>query len=129
MTVIDQKTRILEKIALRMLPFDCYTEDIKPENENDLMEKHIALMKKQESISKSKNKITKYEEISIFLKIFAYIIYKIQKNNVDAFSIEDILIYLEEEEEQLVKKVISQNRTNGTNEITKINKIQEKKTD
>ena len=120
MTVIDQKTRILEKIALRMLPFDCYTEDIKPENENDLMEKHIALIKKQESISKSKNKITKYEEISIFLKIFAYIIYKIQKNNVDAFSIEDILIYLEEEEEQLVKKVISQNRTNGTNEIIKI---------
>lgn len=81
-------------------------------------------MEEQEISNEYKKQITKLEEVSIFVKIFAYILYKIHSaqkesniNNGDdpkfnLFFIEDILIFMEKPDKPHEKKKF---RTNSWN--------------
>ena len=115
--IIDEKIYITEKIALRKLPEDCYKNDLSYEEMEKKMKEIKILKKNEDSIINKGKQITNKKEISIFVKIFAYIIILIQNEqeeyniinrkdvNFNKFIIDDFLIYIEERESIETKNV------------------------
>ena len=84
--IIHEKIYITEKIALRKLPEDCYKNDLSFEEMEKKMKEIKILKKNEDSIINKGKKITNNKEISIFVKIFAYIIILIQ-NEQEEYNI------------------------------------------
>jgi len=134
--LISEKINIIEKIALRMLPKDSFLKNFENVDEQRIMDQYKAEEAKN-PLSKKLPKITKYDEISIWVKMFAYIIYNIhydqrQDNiengkdpNYELFGIDNILIYLEKENEtnsKIIKKQKDKKSKNDNNDNNDPNK-------
>ena len=139
--IIDEKIYITEKIALRKLPEDCYKNDLSFEEMEKKMKEIKILKKNEDSIINKGKKITNNKEISIFVKIFAYIIILIQNEqeeyniinrkdvNFNKFIIDDFLIYIEERESIETKNVKFAKKINKIQSVIKLEKEEVKKED
>ena len=139
--IIDEKIYITEKIALRKLPEDCYKNDLSYEEMEKKMKEIKILKKNEDSIINKGKKITNNKEISIFVKIFAYIIILIQNEqeeyniinrkdvNFNKFIIDDFLIYIEERESIETKNVKFAKKINKIQSVIKLEKEEVKKED
>ena len=134
--MITDKIQILEKIALRIFPKDAYLKKYDAEQERNIIE--------EQKIIEKENKgklplITKYGEISIFTKIFVYIVIKIRAdqelsckdNNIDhqkdIFNIHDLLIFLDDKDNEKKHPTVSIKLKSVTQIEKDINKNEEKK--
>ena len=137
--MIEEKIYQTEKIALRKLPEDCYNDDLSYEEMEKKIKEFKILKKNEDSIiNKEKEKlITNNKEISIFVKIFAYIInliqqeqkeYNIRKGkdaNFNKFVIDDFLIYMEDGESIESKNLkFAQKFDKKTDKIQSVNKFE-----
>jgi hypothetical protein len=126
--LISEKINIIEKIALRMLPKDSFLKNFENMDEQKLIDQYKAEEAKN-PLFKKQPKITKYDEISIWVKMFAYIIYNIHYDqrldniengkdpNYELFGIDSILIYLEKENDSSANIVKKQKDKKSKNDL------------